>query len=224
MTQWKGLPILIIGSMGTSLESYQLINDINNANKQHIFQFLGFIEKDESSIGETIIDGYSVIGSDNTIEKLIQDYQLVGIVIPSGFPAIKSRIYQNLPKRPNIVFPNLIHPSAEFNMVNNEMGMGNIITAGCKLTCNIKIGNFNYINLNSSIGHDVLIGDFNVINPLVAISGNVNIGNRCLIGTGAQVLQGLRVHDQAQIGAGAVVTKDVQESITVVGIPAKELR
>ncbi len=49
----------------------------------------------------------------------------------------------------------------------------------------------------------------------------VVIGDRCWIGAGACILPGVRVGNNAIIGAGAVVLSDVQESTTVVGVPAK---
>ncbi len=45
----------------------------------------------------------------------------------------------------------------------------------------------------------------------------------CDIGTGAIIMPGVRVGRGAQVGAGAVVTRDVAEGSTVVGVPAKTL-
>ena len=45
-----------------------------------------------------------------------------------------------------------------------------------------------------------------------------------LVGTGAQILQGLTICDDTIIGAGAVVTKDILEPGTYVGIPAKKIK
>jgi acetyltransferase-like isoleucine patch superfamily enzyme len=60
-----------------------------------------------------------------------------------------------------------------------------------------------------------------VINPLASISGGVVIGDRTLIGTAAAVLQYINVGSDASVGAGAVVTKDVADGTTVVGVPAR---
>lgn len=46
------------------------------------------------------------------------------------------------------------------------------------------------------------------------------IGDRVHIGMGARILPGVRVGNDAIIGAGAVVTKNVPEGATVVGMPA----
>ena len=47
------------------------------------------------------------------------------------------------------------------------------------------------------------------------------IGDGVIIGSGAQVLGPIMVGPRARIGANAVVTKDVPEGATMVGIPAK---
>jgi serine O-acetyltransferase len=42
-----------------------------------------------------------------------------------------------------------------------------------------------------------------------------------IIGAGAQILGPITIHKCARVGGNSVVTKDVGEGITVVGIPAK---
>jgi len=42
-----------------------------------------------------------------------------------------------------------------------------------------------------------------------------------LIGAGATIIQGIHVGASSVVGAGAVVTKDVREGVTVMGIPAR---
>jgi serine acetyltransferase len=49
----------------------------------------------------------------------------------------------------------------------------------------------------------------------------VAIGTGVLIGTGAQILQYLHIGPGATVGAGAVVTRNVPEGLTVIGVPAR---
>src|SRR3546814_13356816 len=48
-----------------------------------------------------------------------------------------------------------------------------------------------------------------------------DLGDGVIIGSGAQVLGPITVGPRARIGANAVVTRDVPEGATMVGIPAK---
>ncbi len=49
------------------------------------------------------------------------------------------------------------------------------------------------------------------------------LGDNVIVGSGAQVLGPITVARCARVGANAVVTKDVAEGVTVVGIPAKSV-
>lgn len=220
---WKGLPIVILGSGGISRETLHIIEEVNQHNKVKVFDFLGFIESEEDKIGKEITKGYKVIACDHNFLEISKLYPILGVVIPIGTPKLKKIIYEKLKNIANLVFPNIIHPNVTLDKATVILGVGNIIASGSKLTNDIIIGNFNLINLNCTVGHDTKIGDYNVINPLASISGNVGISDCCLIGTGANILQELNVQAYSTIGAGSVVTKDVKMNETVVGIPAKKL-
>jgi serine O-acetyltransferase len=76
------------------------------------------------------------------------------------------------------------------------------------------------------IGDDVTIYQHVTLggtNPTSGEGGNRHptIGNGVIIGSGAAVLGPIKVGDRARIGANAVVTKDVPEGATMVGIPAR---
>ena len=47
------------------------------------------------------------------------------------------------------------------------------------------------------------------------------MGKSVLIGANATILEKVSIGDGARIGAGAVVTKDVKQGETVVGVPAR---
>ena len=47
------------------------------------------------------------------------------------------------------------------------------------------------------------------------------VGNNVLLGAGAKVLGAITVGDGVKVGANAVVTRDVPDNVTVVGIPAR---
>lgn len=85
---------------------------------------------------------------------------------------------------------------------------------------------FVVIGETSEIGDDVTIYQHATLggtNPTNGIPGkrHPTIGNGAIISSGAQVLGPITVGPRARIGANAVVTKDVPEGATMVGIPAR---
>lgn len=210
--------LIVLGTGGLAREIEMLAEAVNAT--QHRWQILGYVSDDIRSAGLSL-GSTQVLGDDDWL--LAQDFE-ADLVIGIGYPQVREKVLQKYVGRPErFAFPNLIHPSVQFDFRRVELGRGNTITGGCILTCDIGIEDFNLLNLNCTVGHDARLGNFNVLNPSVNISGNVTIGSRVLVGTGAQVLEGRTVGDEAVVGAGAVVTKDVPPRITVVGVPARPM-
>ncbi len=85
---------------------------------------------------------------------------------------------------------------------------------------------FVVIGESAEIGDDVTIYQHVTLggtNPTNGEPGkrHPTIGHGVIIGSGAQVLGPIMVGSRARIGANAVVTKDVPDGATMVGIPAK---
>jgi sugar O-acyltransferase (sialic acid O-acetyltransferase NeuD family) len=213
--------LVIFGSGGIARETAFLIEEIN-LRMPNRFLILGFIESDTIKIGERL-GPYKILCSDDAFPHFSKSFPQLGVVLPFGNPCLKRKVAEkvNITQLRNLVYPNLIHPNVTFQKYSCDLGIGNIITSGVRLTVNVTLGNFNLLNLNTTVGHDAKIGNYNVINPLSAISGGVIINDEVLVGTGAKILQNLMVNSRVTIGAGAVVTKNVAEGETVIGIPAK---
>ena len=191
--------LVIIGAGGFGREVCWLVKRINQT--KQFWQVEGFID-DTIERGE-LINKIPVLGN---LEDLQQCSEKMGVVCAVGSAAIRKKI---------------IDPSVCFSE-DIKMGEGNIICAGTILTTNITLGNFNILNLNCTIGHDVIIEDFVTVYPGVNISGKVVIGNESELGTGAKIIQGKKIINKVVVGAGAVITKDITEQGTYVGVPAKK--
>ena len=181
------------------------------------WQLTGYYD-DGKTKGENI-GNVPVLGGMNELLSINEETQ---VIIAIGNPRIKEALAIRMKTNSFIHFPVLIHPAAILqDETTIELGEGTVITAGVIITTQVQIGKHVLINLNATIGHDVEIGDCTSIMPGASIAGEVRIGNSVMIGSGSNILNGLRVADQSIIGAGAVVTKDVAEGTTVVGVPAR---
>jgi acetyltransferase-like isoleucine patch superfamily enzyme len=57
----------------------------------------------------------------------------------------------------------------------------------------------------------------------VDIGGNCEICDKVFIGSGATILPGIKIPENTIIGAGSVVFRNIKESGTYVGNPAKKI-
>ena len=85
---------------------------------------------------------------------------------------------------------------------------------------------FVVIGETAEIGDDVTIYQHVTLggtNPADGLAGkrHPTVGDGVIIGSGAALLGPIRIGDRARIGANAVVTRDVPEGATMVGIPAR---
>lgn len=221
---WNGLPLLIFGTSGSSKEVKAIVDEINSQNPANVFEFLGFVSEKRQDVGRDAA-GSRIVCCDDDFEDYIKQYMQLGVVIPFGTPAIKKKIVEKITVYHNLLYPNIISPSAKImdrHTVN--MGVGNIIYSGCILTAEIKIGSFNLFNNNSTIGHNVSIGDYAVINPLSAISGGVTVEDEALLGAGCVVKQGMTVKRGSIVGMGAIIVKDVEEDAVMICRAAERKR
>ena len=104
----------------------------------------------------------------------------------------------------------------------SEIDTGNIFLDFSLVETDVKIGKGNLINCYAGLFHDVEIGQFNEIMPGAKLLGGVKIGNSCRIGTNVTILPQVQICSNVIIGAGAVVTKNITEPGTYIGVPAKK--
>lgn len=145
-------------------------------------------------------------------------------VVAVGNPQLRQKIVnQILFKYTYDVFDTIVAPSANLMSNNIDIGYGSVICSNCILTCDIKLGDWSQLNLATTIGHDVKTGNFFTTAPGVHINGKVNIGNCVYFGSNSSTVEDISIYENTIIGAGACVSKNILESGTYVGIPAKKL-
>lgn len=207
--------LYIIGAGGFGKEVAWLVERINETEKT--WNIKGFID-DTKSRGDSHA-GYSVVGDERFLKE-IAEHREVYAVCAVGAAQARKQIVERL-KDSKVRFATVIDPSVVIaNRV--KVGEGAIICANSVLAVDSSIGNHVVINISSVIGHDDIIEDFVTVHPSVNVSGNVTVGNTSELGTGTRIIPGKTIAPNTIVGAGAVVIKNITESGTYVGVPAKK--
>lgn len=154
--------------------------------------------------------GYPVIGKSNEAP----DGEMI---IAVGNNEIRKTIMDQYEDR---IFPCLVHP-ASIIAEDAVIGEGTVVMAGAVINPGARIGRGCIINTSSSVDHDCVVGNYVHISVGAHLAGTVIIGNESWIGAGAIISNNVTVCCNCTIGAGAVVIKDINESGTYVGVPAK---
>ena len=209
--------IVIIGAGGAAREIASALRSINQIDPR--FEFLGYVVSDLARLQPR--DSHDeILGDFGWLQANRQSLDALAIGI--GTPATRLRLAAELRHLlPDIEWPAIIHPTAIIDLDSARIAEGCYIGAGVTATVNITLEPFALCNFGCTLGHEARIGAGSVVNPGANISGGVVIGTGVLVGTGAQILQYLHIGTGATVGAGAVVTGNVPEGLTVLGVPAR---
>lgn len=208
--------IAIYGFGGFGHEVACLINKINEV--EPTWNIVGYID-DGVEPGTECKYG-KVLGNIETLNAWNEE---LAVVIAIGSPKYLREIPSKI-INPKVYFPNIIAPNCFFfDKESVKMGKGNILTFGCRMSCNISFGDFNVLNGCISFGHDVVIGSYNMMFPEVRISGQTTIGDENYFGARCFAAQCLKIGSNNRFGAGTYILRKIKDGAVYMGNPAKKI-
>lgn len=148
----------------------------------------------------------------------------IGFCVTIGNPhgRIRLRFHEQL-KNEELQPVTVVHPAA-WIAENAIIGVGSQVLAGAIVAAEVRIGRECIINTKASVDHECILEDGVEVAPGATLCGIVHADVNAWICAGATVLPRLRIGADAIVGAGAVVTKDVPDRATVVGVPARPIK
>ncbi len=74
------------------------------------------------------------------------------------------------------------------------------------------------------IAHNCIIGKNTIITAQVIICGSVEIGENCWLAPNCSIIQKVKIGNRVKIGIGAVITNDIEDDKTMMGLDALPLQ
>lgn len=202
--------LILIGAGGHSKVIQDIVSEHANVK---LFAIIDDVFDESKEIDGVIYSNFKMLKNLNVNE--------FKFFIAIGDNAVRKKIFKQF-KIPIEQYITLIHPSAIISK-STKMGFGNVVMPNVVINANTVIGNHCIINTNAIVEHDNTISDYVHISPSATLAGTVTIEEGTHIGINASIIPLKNIGSWTTIGAGAVVTNDITNNVTAVGIPAEIL-
>lgn len=177
----------------------------------------GFLDDNPELAGRSFL-GLPVLGTIDRLTEVPHD----AVIIAIGDNRKRSALYKALEDRGER-FATARHPGTTI-APDVRIGPGSMISAGVIVNPGSAIGADVILNTGSTADHHNRIGNHAHIAPGVHMGGGVTVDEGVLVGIGATVMPCRRIGAWSVVGAGAVVVRDIPPGLTVIGVPAQELK
>lgn len=185
-----------------------------------IYQFQGFFD-DKDILSH---DGYPILGKIEDVLLFLEQGLLDAVFVTIGDNQKRREIFDMvMASYPNALM-NIISKTAVLLPSSSIDGQGIFIGHGAFIGSKVRILDNTVVNTGAIIEHHSVIGRHCNIAPNATINGLVKLDDEVYVGSSATIIQLRKICGQTILGAGAVVVRDIEESGTYVGVPARKIR
>lgn len=167
---------------------------------------------DDNVKGEII--GFPIVGTISDTECF--DDGKTDFVIGIGNNAVRKEIAEKY----QVNWVSVVHPSARIAFFTS-IGKGTVVMANAVINVCAMVGEHCIVNTGAVVEHDDVLENYVHLSPNAALGGTVRVGALTHVGIGAIVKNNVNICSDCVIGAGAVVVKNIEQSGTYIGVPAR---
>jgi len=188
--------IILVGAGGHCKSCIDVIEQIDG------WQIAGIIDRSES--GVTGVLGYPVVGCDDDLSILRNQYDYAFVTVGQTRTVdLKLRLFSQLESL-GFNIPTLISPKALVSK-HARIGVGTIIMHHALINAEAMIGRNCIINSKALIEHDAVVKDHCHISTGATINGGVVVGEKSFIGSNATSKQDIFIQPNSFVKAGSVI-------------------
>lgn len=188
--------IILIGGGGHCKSCVDVIEAENK------FEIIGILDVKEK-VGQKVL-GYEIIGTDNELEKYINEGYYFLITIGQMKTAdLRIKIYDKL-LHLEAKIATVISPLAHISR-HAEIQEGTIVLHHALINSGAKIGRNCIINSKALIEHDAIIEDNCHISTGAIVNGDAGVGAKSFVGSNATIVNCAKIHQKSFIKAGSLI-------------------
>jgi sugar O-acyltransferase (sialic acid O-acetyltransferase NeuD family) len=204
--------LIIVGAGGHA----QVVADILHCMRLagHDIHLIGYLDDATHLHAKTILDA-PVLGPINLLAAIEHD----GLVVAIGDNAVRSRFFEKYKAEGEQLIV-AKHP-ASLVSADVSIGAGSMICAGVVINTGSLIGEDVILNTGCTIDHHSHVGSHAHVAPGVHSGGEVSIGQGTLVGIGSTILPRCRIGNWTVVGGASLVNRDLPDSVTAFGVPAR---
>ena len=206
--------IIVIGGGGHS----KVV--IDHVKRLGVYEILGYTDLFDKGL----LLGVKYLGTDEVLSNILNMHKNCKAVIGIGNVILSDKrfkIYSML-KQLGFELPVIISKNTIINE-KVKIDEGTVVLDAVTINVCSSIGKCAIINTGVIIEHDCQLGDFVHIATGAVLSGGVKVKNNSMIGSGVTIIHDKTIGENCLIGSGSVVTKNLLEAGTYIGIPAAKI-
>ncbi len=188
--------ILLVGGGGHCKSCIDVIE------QQGIYEIAGIVDQ-PSLVGQKVL-GYEVIGSDNDLQCLRDEFEYAFVTVGQIQSAdLKIKLYKLLTSL-NFTVPVIVSPLAYVSK-HAQIAQGTIVMHHALINAGARVGENCIINTKSLIEHDSVVESYCHISTGVTINGGVLVKQKSFIGSQSVTKEGVVIQNDSFVKAGTLV-------------------